>query len=370
MKYGILFTLSLLILQLSCEKKDKDSYLWAIALLNSSQSEEIQTPEETPNPESSFPTKIHFTVFTGPETKGLCPSFGGLFVQYKRGEEETCSSTGWEPSCVSYLYSPDGSIKMIDARSFVGLSFNEDLEMPSQIFPTNSTSNLLCFKQMMPTDNDHVEMYSFQLQAIKKNQTVCEGTWNDTQCVDSIPIFGTSQFLMPKEFPIVTTDGDGHVGSQTLNLKFVSEENFYTTCTFFGNEHRKLEGFTWNAYIAGTGEMGDGLGMCRQCESNYCESIDPNSGLAIQLIPERMFPIPVGNIITAKKEIIFHVVKGQGPGKHSVRWNIQAFRQWVGPKELLVMLSNSNVLFVFLFPILLTVFIFLKQFWKKRIKFN
>ncbi|TGL19960.1 hypothetical protein EHQ46_11240 [Leptospira yanagawae] len=370
MKYGIVFTLSLTLFLSGCEKKDKDSYLWLFALLNSSPSELNSLPPEdpTPNPENNTPTKIHISIITASESKELCPNFGGIFIQYKKGSDTTCPVNNWAPSCVSYLYHPDGVIKMIDARSFVGLSFPDDLEIPSILFPSNHLSNMICFKQMIPPDNDHVNLYSFQVQAIKKNQFVCEGRWNETQCIDSFPIFGNAEFLMPKEFPILSSDGDGHAGSQTLKLKYISEDNLYTICTYFGNEHRKIEGFAWNAYIAGNGNLGEGLGSCSQCSSNYCEFIDPTSGQEIKQDPERMFPIPYGSIVSVKKEIVLHVNKGQGPGKHSVFWNLQGFQQWSNQSELLLLFSNSNVLFIFILPALITFLMFMKQYWKRKMK--
>lgn len=126
-------------------------------------------PEDpTPNPENNTPTKIHISIITASESKELCPNYGGIFIQYKKGSNTTCPVNNWAPSCVSYLCHPDGVIKLIDARSFVGLSFPDDLEIPSILFPSNHLSNMICFKQMIPPDNNHVNLYSFQVQAIKK----------------------------------------------------------------------------------------------------------------------------------------------------------------------------------------------------------
>jgi hypothetical protein len=367
-----LFPLSafILLLTLGCAKKDQESYLWALALLGSQSSGFTNTTPENPNsdPTGSIPIKIHITILPAPSTQNLCPNYGGVFIQYKKGDETSCSANNWDLTCVSFLYNPDGSTKMLDSRSFIGINWNDDVELPSNFLPSQFISNLVCFKQQIPPNKDHVEMYSFQLQSIKSNNVVCESTWNENQCVDTIPILGRAEFIFPKEFPILSSDGDGHAGSQTLLLKFITEDSLYTTCTYFGNEHRKLNGFTENAYIAGNGNQDGGLGSCRQCDSDYCESIDPNTGTLISLTPKNEFKIPIGTLVTVQKEIIMVVVKGQGPGKHSVRWNLQGFNQWIVTNQLPVFLSNSNVLFVFMFPILLTTFLVILKLRKKRIQ--
>lgn len=352
---------------LGCEKKDQTSYLWVLALLGSNVSQNGATTPENPGPitDPTTPTMMRITLLDAPSTNEMCPLYGGIFIQYKRGENKTCDVKALSSTCVSFLYNPDGSIKTTDPRSFVGLSFTDDIEIPSHLYPSNSMSHLLCFRQTFPKDNAHVEMYSFQLQSLKTSSNNCSGTWIQNQCIDQFPILGKAKFLMPKEFLIQPSDGDGHAGSHRLLLQFISDDSLYTTCTYFGNEHRKLEGFSENAYIAGN-EGSDGtLGTCKQCVLNYCGSTDPNTGLVLENEPVQSYPIPFGNLVTIQKEITLQVVKGQGPGKHTVKWNIEGFHQWIESNQMPIFFSNTNILFVFLFPILLTTLYFLFRFNRK-----
>lgn len=352
----------------SCEKKEPTSYLWLLALLGSNSSQNSNSIPETPIPiqDPTVPTTIHLTILDPPSTGEFCPMYGGLFIQYKKGDLKTCASNELNANCVTFLYNEDGSIKTADPRSFVGLSMVEDREIPAETFPSNSKSNLICFRQQFPKDKEHVEMYSFQLQTNKLKNIQCDTSWSENQCIDFFPIFGRAEFLMPKEFPILANDGDGHAGSHTLLLKFVTEDSLFTTCTFFGNEHRKLEGYVENAYIAGNLQNGSDLGSCKQCETNYCGTTNPNTGQLYDSNPINVFPIPVGTLVTIQKEMILQVVKGQGPGKHSVRWNINGFNQWILSNQMPIFLSNSNVLFAFLLPILITMFVVVLKLQKRR----
>lgn len=362
-----LYLVSILLFS-SCEKKEQTSYLWVLALLGSNSSQNTNSIPETPNPiqDPTVPTTIHLTILNPPSTDEFCPLHGGVFIQYKKGDLITCPPHTMNADCVTFLYHADGSIRTADPRSFVGLSMAEDIEVPVETYPSNSKSNLICFRQPFPKDKEHVEMYSFQLQTNKFKNIQCDSSWSENQCIDSFPIFGKAEFLMPKEFPILPNDGDGHAGSHTLLLKFVTEDSFFTTCTFFGNEHRKLEGYTENAYIAGNLQNGSDLGSCKQCETNYCGTTNPNTGQLYDNTPINVFPIPVGTLVTVQKEIILQVVKGQGPGKHSVRWNINGFKQYILSNQMPIFLSNSNVLIAFLLPIFITMFVVVLKLQKRR----
>ncbi|EMY70947.1 hypothetical protein [Leptospira vanthielii] len=360
----------LLLFLFTCAHRKPDSLLWLFPLLGNGNGSTSQTiPEEPTNPaETLLPTFIQMTILKPESIETFCPLYGGLFIQYRQGEEKTCNPAEWDSSCVNIRIDENGTQVLLDPRSYAGVDLPTNLEVDSNLFPKDKKSNLFCFSRPIPIDTNHIEMYSFQNQSKDISINNCYTSMVESRCVDSITLLGSAEFIMPKEFPIVIADGNGHSGSHTLELNYVSEENLYTTCVYIGNEHKSLQGFTSNAYISGNPAAKDKNGYCIQCESNYCNSVDPNTGLAIVSVPVNRFAIPVGETITAKSEISLSVIKGQGPFKHTVRWTIEGFRQIVTFEEISILTANSIFLLWFLVPSLVMIFYFYHKKWKHWIR--
>lgn len=353
----------LLFLLTNCSHRKTDSLLWLIPLLGNTNT--IPIPEEPIGaPETNIPTTIQLTILPSESTEIFCPLYGGLFLQYTQGEEKTCSSSELDPSCISIKTNENGSQVLLDPRSYIGIEFPTNLEVGNNKFPSDKKSDLFCFLRPIPQDTNHIEMYSFQNQTKDSTLNNCYTKSQESRCVDSFPILGKAEFTIPKEFPIVIADGNGHAGSHTLELKFITEENLYTTCTYIGNEHKSLQGFTSNAYISGSLESKGKNGYCIQCESNYCNSIDPNTGIVIPSIEINRFMIPVGETIVVKGEITLSVIKGQGPFKHTVQWTIENFKQILNFEEIRILPANSIFLLWFLIPSIVMIFYFLHKKWK------
>ncbi|EMY60768.1 hypothetical protein [Leptospira terpstrae] len=356
-----------LFLLTTCSHKKTDSLLWLIPLLGNSNT--VPTPDEPiGTPETNIPTTIQLSILLPEATEIFCPLYGGLFIQYTQGEETTCSASELDPTCIYMKTNENGEQVLLDPRSYTGINFPINLEVGSNLFPADKKSNLYCFLRPIPSDTNHIEMYSFQNQSKDSTSNNCYTNLVESRCVDSFPILGSAEFTIPKEFPIVVADGNGHAGSNTLELKFITEENLYTTCTYIGNEHKSIQGFSANAYISGSLESKGKTGNCIQCESNYCNSIDPNTGLVIPTIEVNRFVIPVGETILIKGEISLSVIKGQGPFKHTVQWTIENFKQVVNIEEIRILPANSIFLLWFLIPSMVMVFYFYHKKWKHWIR--
>ncbi|MCG6146062.1 hypothetical protein ND856_15785 [Leptospira bandrabouensis] len=354
-----------LLLLTTCNDKKPDSFLWLLPLLGSGNNTLQSTPEGPINPpDTLLPTFIQITILKPESIDTYCPMYGGLFIQFTQGDEKTCSPTDWNPSCINMGINENGVQTFLDPRTYTGIDFSTNIEVNSSYFPKDKRSNLFCFFRPIPQDTDHVEMYSFQNQSKNIPSSNCYNTINESRCIDTIPLLGSLEFKMPKEFPILISDGNGHAGAHTLELNYVSEENLYTTCVYIGNEHKNVEGFTKNAYISGVQDTKGKNGYCIQCELNFCKSIDPNTGLLVELTPVSQFAIPVGEIVLAKSEITLSVIKGEGPYKHTVQWNIENFHQLVNSNQMAILTANSIFLFWFLIPSLIMIFYFYNKKWK------
>lgn len=90
---------------LGCEKKDQTSYLWVLALLGSNVSQNGTTTPENPGPitDPTTPTMMRITLLDAPSTNEMCPLYGGIFIQYKRGENKTCDVKALSSTCVSFF---------------------------------------------------------------------------------------------------------------------------------------------------------------------------------------------------------------------------------------------------------------------------
>lgn len=349
----------------TCSHRKTDSLLWLYPLLNGGTNTSAPIPDEPTNPPNTIlPTSVQLTILTPDKTETVCPLYGGLFIQYTEGEKRTCGHSEWDSSCISLKTSEDGSPILLDPRSYTGIEFPTNLEVGTNQFPNDKKSNLFCFFRPIPTDTNHIEMYSFQNQSNDITSNNCYIDLIGNRCIDSLVLLGSAEFTMPREFPIEVADGNGHAGSHTLELKYISEENLYTTCIYKGNEHKSLEGFIANAYISGNPDSKDKNGYCIQCESNYCNSVDPITGLVIPTVEVNRFRIPSGETISAKEEISLSVIKGQGPFKHTVRWTIENFRQLVSFGQIFILPANSIFLFWFFIPSLVMLFYFYHKKWK------
>ncbi|MCW7493517.1 hypothetical protein ND861_12785 [Leptospira sp. 2 VSF19] len=361
----------LLLLSTTCTHKKPDSLLWLIPLLGSGNNISEPTPEGPINPpDSLLPTFIQITILKPESVDTYCPMYGGLFIQFTQGAEKTCSPIDWNPSCINIGINGNGTQTILDPRTYIGIDFSTNIEVDPSFFPKDKRSNLFCFSRPIPQDTNHIKMYSFQNQSKNISLNNCYNDMNDNICIDKIPLLGSVEFKMPKEFPILISDGNGHAGSHTLELNYVTEENFYTTCTYVGNEHKSVEGFTKNAYISGDPDAKGRNGYCIQCEFNYCNSIDPINGIVVESTPVNQFNIPVGEIVLAKSEITLSVIKGQGPYKHTVQWTIENFRQLVSSNQMAILPANSILLFWFLIPSLIMIFYFYNKKWKHWLRKN
>ncbi|TGK88038.1 hypothetical protein EHQ23_04115 [Leptospira bourretii] len=352
----------------TCSQRKTDSLLWLFPLLGNTNTTQ-SLPDEPTNPVAvTVPTSVQLTILPPESTETLCPTYGGLFIQYIEGEERTCSPSEQNASCVSVKNNENGLPIFLDPRSYVGIEFPTTFEVGNHLFPKDKKSSLFCFLMPIPTDSSHMEMYSFQNQSNNASLNNCYYNLTETRCVDTFPLLGSARFTIPKEFPIDVSDGNGHAGSHTLELKFVTDDDLFTTCIYIGNEHSKLPGFTANAYIAGNSELKGKTGYCIQCESNYCNSIDPVTGLITPSVQVNRFIIPVGERFTVKNEISLSVIKGQGPFKHTTRWTIENFQQIISFEELSVLPASSIFLLWFIVPTFVMIFYFYHKKWKHLLK--
>ncbi|TGM78212.1 hypothetical protein EHR01_07055 [Leptospira mtsangambouensis] len=352
----------------TCSHRKTDSLLWLFPLLGNTNVTQ-SLPDEPTNPvAATAPTSVQLTVLSPESIDTFCPLYGGLMIQYIEGEERTCSPSELDPSCITIKVDEKGIPILLDPRSYVDIDFPTNIEIGDHLFPKDKKSNLFCFLRPIPIDSNHIEMYSFQNQSNNPSLNNCYYSLTETHCIDRFPLLGTATFNIPKEFPIDISDGNGHAGSHTLELKFVTEDNLFTTCTYIGNEHKTVQGFTANAYIAGNSDSKGKTGFCVQCESNYCNSVDPMTGLIIPSIEVNRFTIPVGETVTAKTEISLSVIKGQGPFKHSTRWTIENFQQVVSFAELSVLPASNIFLLWFIVPTFVMIFYFYHKKWKHWLK--
>ncbi|PJZ83937.1 hypothetical protein [Leptospira harrisiae] len=354
----------------TCSHRKADTLLWLLPLFGNTNSTE-NLPDTPTNPvEVTVPTSIQMTILTAASTKLLCPLYGGLFIQYIEGDEKTCSASDLDPSCINVKINENGSLILIDPRTYIGIDFPTTVEIRNNLLPKNKKSSLFCFLMPIPTDMSQMEMYSFQNQSNDLSANNCYHSLIGTRCVDTFPLLGHARFTIPKEFPVDVSDGNGHAGSHTLELKFVTDDNLYTTCIYIGNEHTRLKGFTANAYIAGDPESKGKSGYCAQCESNYCNSVDLITGLVAPSVEVNRFVIPVGETFTVKNEISLSVIKGQGPFKHTTRWTIENFQHIVHFEEVSILPASSVFLLWFIVPSFVMIFYFYhkkwKHWWKKK----
>jgi len=290
-------------------------------------SQEVASPEPGGSP-SSEPVAVSLETIPRGHSSGICSAHGGLLLSYSSAGKRTCRLANLSAGCVSSALDIQGTPRTADPRTYVGLSFPQDLVVERLLFPSSGASRTFCFPRENPPNPQSVTMFAYRNRSCTGSNCVYPQNCpvpldsNQENCTDRLALAGQTEFFLPKEFPVVTADGAGNADGHDLDLRFRDANGRYITCVYFGNWFNNTAGFVRNSFVSSPASETRWKGNCLVCATKYCSSTTPKAEIT-EVLPIASL---LGTKQTATSVILVRVNNGTSGKKTTVSWTIQGFQ--------------------------------------------